>query len=58
MSYENKREVLEKELVLLRAKLRKADMTVETLQHDVEQKTKEVKKLHALCDEIIAEKSK
>jgi chromosome segregation ATPase len=52
-SYESRIKEMEAETNKQRVQLRKAELNMETLQNDVEQKTREIHKLNGLCDELI-----
>jgi len=53
-SYEVRIKEMETEASRQRVLIRKADLKVETLQNDVEQKSREISKLSSLCDELIS----
>lgn len=55
-NYEGRLKEVELENAKLRVLLRKTEMKVDTLENDVEQKSREVKKLNTLCDELISGK--
>lgn len=52
-SYEGRLKDMEMEASRQRVLIRKADLKVETLQNDVEHKSREISKLSGLCDELI-----
>jgi DNA repair exonuclease SbcCD ATPase subunit len=54
--YQVKAKEMESENNRLRVLLRKAEMKVDTLESDVEQKGRELHKLNALCDELVSGK--
>lgn len=47
------REAHEKEVSILRARISKSELQIQSLEHAVESKTQENKELLAICDDLI-----